>query len=69
MNNEIGDTAGVLWELLSKKGSLTITQLTKQSRKDEFMVAAAAGWLARENKIDLAKSGRAIRASLVEPVR
>lgn len=64
MTNEIGEFAGVVWETLSKKGPLTVTKLKKETQGSEFMVAAAIGWLAREEKLEIAKSARSIKVTL-----
>ena len=64
MNNEIGEAAGLIWSVLSSSGDATITSLRKETGKDAFMVNAAIGWLAREGKIELKKSGRSVKISL-----
>ncbi len=51
IKNEIGSHAGKIWQLLLKRGSMTIRQLGELSGLKESMIHLALGWLARENKI------------------
>ena len=64
MNNKIGDAAGRIWTVLNEKGSLTTTNLKKELDLDDFTVFAAIGWLAREDKVDVAVKGRSKTISL-----
>ena len=64
MLGEIGRTSGDIWRDLAENGPMSVAQLSKKLQRDRFMVAAALGWLARENKIDLIKSGKTLKASL-----
>ncbi len=66
---EIGDNAGVVWRALAtadrKKTVSEIAEYTGLSRED---VAAAIGWLARENKIMFMQENDATYFLLLEPV-
>ncbi|MBN2413690.1 winged helix-turn-helix domain-containing protein [candidate division KSB1 bacterium] len=64
MKNEIGVLAGNVWELLNKKGPMTLTQLKKLVNSNDFTLHAAIGWLAREDKLDFQKSGNSIKINL-----
>lgn len=64
MQYEIGELSGVIWKILDEKGTLSLTQLKKSVEATEFMIGAAIGWLAREDKIELLKSGKTIKVSL-----
>jgi len=64
MKSKIGETAGKVWNVLSEKGDITITQLTKETKEDGFFVAAAIGWLAREDKINVYARGKSKRVTL-----
>ena len=48
---ELGVKAGLVWQTLNKHGSLTFEQLQEETMLSTEMLAAAIGWLARENKI------------------
>lgn len=50
-NDEIGAFAGRVWEALSKKDSLTVEELERETKIDELFLKMAIGWLARENQI------------------
>lgn len=64
MNQEIGLNAGALWEFLTEKPSSTVEQAAKSLKLKENQVAMAAGWLAREGKLQLEQDGKATRLSL-----
>ncbi len=54
LNEKFGISAGLVWNLLSEKGSMNVKdvkKLTKLTDKDLF---AAFGWLAREEKVNFA---------------
>lgn len=48
---QIGQTAGLIWHLLTEKGPLTMAQVVKQTGESRDLVMLALGWLAREDKI------------------
>lgn len=64
MKNEIGELAGSIWQVLNSKGPQTLAQLKKLSNKNDFFTHAAIGWLAREEKLDIIKSGNSFKISL-----
>ncbi|NOY60409.1 MAG: hypothetical protein GXO75_15975 [Calditrichaeota bacterium] len=64
MTIEIGAFAGVVWEALSKKSPMTVAKIKKETQGSDFMVAAAIGWLAREEMLEIAKSARSIKVAL-----
>ncbi len=64
MQNEIGMMAGALWKALAEKPNQTLAQLKKKVEGDEFMIHAALGWLAREDKVEVVKSGRSFKVHL-----
>jgi len=51
LNTLIGEDAGLVWNLLSKKGMLTIQELIRLTGYRESYIHLALGWLSRENKI------------------
>ena len=60
MNVEtIGIAAGKVWAFLSENGESSRADLKKGIEDiDDFALAAAIGWLAREDKIAFTKAGR-----------
>ncbi|MGH7495028.1 MAG: winged helix-turn-helix domain-containing protein [bacterium] len=64
MVDTIGDTAGKVWQVLDGKESLSVPQLKKATGADEKVLWLALGWLARENKISIAKNKASIKISL-----
>lgn len=55
----IGETAGMLWHYLHANGPTSVTGLARQLGLPRDLVMQAIGWLAREDKVDIAESGRA----------
>lgn len=64
MNEEIGKTAGLVWQYLNEKGEVTLSQVKKNVKASSDMVNQAIGWLARENKLEIQKKGNSYRISL-----
>ena len=62
---QIGETAGQVWNLLDREGPLKVTQLVKQVDAPRDMVMQAVGWLAREEKITIDEQARARVVSLI----
>jgi len=52
LKNMIGEDAGFVWQLLSERGSLSISELEKLTGYRKQYVYLALGWLARESKIN-----------------
>lgn len=50
-NNEIGLSAGVIWQLLKENGAMGIVELRTSAEIKAATVMLALGWLAREDKI------------------
>jgi len=63
-NAQIGQTAGEVWQSLCGKNGQTIAALKKNIAAPNDMVAAAIGWLAREDKLQFEASGRTVKVSL-----
>ena len=55
---EIGETAGVLWRVLSENGPMDLTKLIKEVGAPRDAVMRALGWLAREDKVNFEENGR-----------
>jgi len=60
----IGDVAGIVWRVLSDNGPMTVAKLVKAVGEPRDAVMQAIGWLARENKIELAEEGHSRVVSL-----
>jgi hypothetical protein len=54
----IGETAGVVWCYLDKKGTVPLTKLIEDLDESRDLLMQAVGWLAREDKIHLAEASR-----------
>lgn len=51
MQEQIGELAGAIWNLLREKGEVKLTSLPKLLNEKSAHVNIAVGWLAREDKI------------------
>lgn len=64
MQQEIGATAGLIWDALTKKGELSLAQLKREVKAKAPVFDWAIGWLAREDKILIARDKRSLRFRL-----
>jgi hypothetical protein len=65
MKNEIGEAAGKIWNITGKEGKITLSRAKKITGCPD-LAHMAIGWLAREEKIDFVKEGRATYITLTE---
>ncbi len=63
---QIGETAGMIWQILNEKGPLTIAKLVKEISAPRDVVMQGLGWLAREDKINIEEEARSRVVSLKE---
>lgn len=66
MHEEIGTTAGLIWQALNANGELTVPELKQQVDAKTPVFDWALGWLAREGKIMIARHQRSYRVRLTE---
>ncbi len=64
MNESIGQMAGQVWNHLNEKGQTSAAKLKTALKADAFVLNAALGWLAREEKVDITKKGNAVNVVL-----
>jgi len=59
---QIGQTAGLVWQTLNEQGPQSLAKLVKSIDAPRDLVIQAVGWLAREDKvwIEDSKRGRMI---------
>lgn len=60
----IGETSGQVWQVLVESGSSSLTDLKKSLGASPELIAAAVGWLAREDKLSFNGSGKTVKFSL-----
>jgi hypothetical protein len=63
---QIGETAGVIWQVLNAKGPVTIAKLVKEIGAPRGVVMQGLGWLAREDKVSIEEEARSRIVSLKE---
>ena len=64
MEEEIGKTAGAIWDALKTRGELSLSELKKAVKGNEPTFDWAIGWLARENQIAITPEKRSFRIRL-----
>ena len=64
VKNEIGETAGAIWRVLSSDGPQTQVQLRKKLGTRSELLNLAVGWLAREGKIEITQEKKTYRVRL-----
>ena len=55
---QIGATAGMVWQLLKNNGPTKMADVVKQASASRDLVMQAIGWLAREDKIIITLQAR-----------
>lgn len=55
---QIGETAGIVWNLLADHGQMSPAKLAKAIDAPRDVVMQAVGWLAREDKVEIEESSR-----------
>jgi hypothetical protein len=63
---QIGATAGMIWQVLSTKGPVTVAKLVKEIDAPRDVVMQGLGWLAREDKVNIEEEARSRVVSLKE---
>ncbi|MEX2138483.1 MAG: winged helix-turn-helix domain-containing protein [Pirellulales bacterium] len=63
---QIGETAGMIWQVLNAKGPVTIAKLVKEVDVPRDVVMQGLGWLAREDKVNIEEEARSRVVSLKE---
>jgi Winged helix-turn-helix domain (DUF2582) len=63
-NHQIGESAGMVWAYLTEKGETPLATIKKELSVSSDLVLAAVGWLAREEKLLFAASGKTVKISL-----
>ncbi|HEV2176075.1 MAG TPA: winged helix-turn-helix domain-containing protein [Terriglobia bacterium] len=64
VKSQVGITAGQVWQALESGGPQTVAELKKKLNGSGELVNFALGWLAREDKIELAPEKRTFRVTL-----
>jgi hypothetical protein len=62
--HDIGLVAGEIWGFLAEKEPQTLAAIKKAVTAPADVIAAAIGWLAREDKLEFTTSGRTLKIGL-----
>jgi hypothetical protein len=60
MSEEIGTVAGEIWNLLNKRGELSISRVVSEINASQSTAYMGIGWLAREEKLEFVKRSRGV---------
>jgi len=66
MRNEVGATAGKVWQTLGGKGEISLSQLPKTMKAKGELIYQALGWLACEDKVAYRARAGKVYVSLSE---
>ena len=55
--DQIGETAGVVWQTLANQGPLTFAALMEEVNAPQSLFFMAVGWLSREDKLQFEPNG------------
>jgi len=58
---QVGETAGKIWQLLNSEGPQTLAEMKKKVNGTTELLNFAAGWLAREDKVDIIEEKKSLR--------
>ncbi len=61
---QVGETAGEIWKVLSLKGPLSLAKLAKEVDGPRDLIMQGIGWLAREDKVTIEEELRSRVVSL-----
>lgn len=64
MQDEIGQTAGLVWEFLDINGESSTLQIRSSLKITQTLLFLSLGWLAREGKVQLLYRDRCYWVSL-----
>jgi Winged helix-turn-helix domain (DUF2582) len=64
LEEEIGKTAGAIWDVLNTEGELSLGELKKAVRGQKPTFDWAIAWLAREDQIAITPEKRSFRIGL-----
>jgi hypothetical protein len=64
MSDVIGGAAGKIWHYLNENGEASVNKITTETELNKNDVHRAIGWLAKEDKINIATNGRVETLSL-----
>ena len=64
LQDKIGQSAGQIYNYLNNNGESTFSKMKKELDLKGNFADLGLGWLARENKVEIAQKGPAVKVSL-----
>ena len=64
LQDKIGQSAGEIYNYLNNNGESTFSKMKKELDLKGNFADLGLGWLARENKVEIAQKGPAVKVSL-----
>lgn len=64
LQEQIGTSAGQIYEFLNSNGETTVTKMKKELDLKGNFADLGLGWLAREGKVEISKKGSSVNVRL-----
>lgn len=65
MQDQIIESAGMIYNYLSEKGEVTINKMSKDLDLDQNFISMGLGWLSREDKLSYTRKPKSVTVRLV----
>ena len=65
MQEQIIESAGLIYNYLSDKGEVTINKMSKELDLEQNMISMGLGWLSREDKLFYTRKPKSVTVKLV----
>lgn len=70
LQEKVGETAGVIWNVLNGTNGLTLKDIKSEAKKNDVKLLdkdayLAIGWLLRENKVEVTEDGKDLFIKLI----
>ena len=65
MQEQIIESAGMIYNYLSEKGEVTLNKMSKDLDLDQNFISMGLGWLSREDKLSYTRKPKSVTVKLV----
>ena len=65
MQEQIIESAGMIYNYLSEKGEVTLNKMSKDLDLDQDFISMGLGWLSREDKLSYTRKPKSVTVKLV----
>ena len=64
MQEQIIESAGMIYNYLSEKGEVTLNKMSKDLDLDQNFISMGLGWLSREDKLEYTQKAKSVTVKL-----